>query len=144
LELASSLGDELQRAVQNRLENFLFYFKYFFSFINRAAQDRETDLQETDNFFQAVNSPEKVNQSNNLFEYNQQQSLLTRSLSSDKSSLRESFQRIKIAGDLHDMSHIEDLDDAVSPLLRALVIRETYFIILILNLFIDHIFHLDI
>lgn len=42
----------------------------------------------------------------------------------EKANLREEFQRIKIAGDLQDMSHIEDLEEVVGPLLRAMVIRE--------------------
>lgn len=51
----------------------------------------------------------------------------------DKASLREAFQRIKIAGDFDDTSHIEDLEDAVGPLLRAMVIREKYISIIIIN-----------
>ena len=56
-------------------------------------------------------------------EYSQATSVL-RPFSNDKSTMKEAFQRIKIAGDLQDMSHIEDLEDAVGPLLRAMVIRE--------------------
>jgi hypothetical protein len=60
---------------------------------------------------------------NELSEYNQQKSL-SRPTVPDQSDVREAFQRIKIAGDFQDMSHIEDLEDAVGPLLRAMVIRE--------------------
>jgi hypothetical protein len=126
--IASSLQDELQRAVQNRLENFFFFsFLYWYFLINRAAQGRNTDQQNIDNItesiFQPVISPEQTNQS---FGYHYQQSYLTSALSNDKASLTETFQRIKIAGDVNDMSHIEDLEESVGPLLRALIIREKY------------------
>ena len=51
---------------------------------------------------------------------------MLRPFSTDKASLKEAFQRIKIAGDFNDMSHIEDLEEAVGPLLRAMVIREKF------------------
>jgi hypothetical protein len=34
------------------------------------------------------------------------------------------FQRIETTGNIQNMSHVEDLDDVLSPLLSALVIRE--------------------
>ena len=73
--------------------------------------------------FQAL-SPEKVYptiQTTETPDYHQQHS---KSSLHEKLSLGETFQRIKIAGDFHDMSHVEDLEDAVGPLLRAMVIRE--------------------
>ncbi len=104
----------------------------FFSWKNRAAQDRNTDqlgstvpLNSENNLFQGL-SPEQsyaTPEPNDLSEYNQQQSL-SRPTIPDTSNVREAFQRIKIAGDFQDMSHIEDLEDAVGPLLRAMVIRE--------------------
>jgi len=127
--MASSLQDELQRAVQNRFEifSFLFFIFSFFFFVNRVAQGRNTDQQPIDNIseniFQPVITPEKIDQQ---FGYEQQPSYLTSALSNDKTSLTETFQRIKIAGDFQDMSHIEDLEESVGPLLRALVIREKY------------------
>ena len=75
------------------------------------------------NLFQAL-SPEQsypTIQTSETPEYHQQHS---KSSFHEKLSLGEAFQRIKIAGDFHDMSHIEDLEDAVGPLLRAMVIRE--------------------
>ncbi|CAM4860969.1 unnamed protein product [Rotaria socialis] len=122
LAIASSLQDELERAVQHR-----------------AAQDRNHDQ---------TSIPESADSANNLFqgvfekesyptietieideplESTSRQNLPRASIY-DKSSLREAFQRIKIAGDFDDMSHIEDLEDAVGPLLRAMVIREKYMI----------------
>jgi hypothetical protein len=102
------------------------------SLTSRAAQDRNSDQQSStipssteQKLFQAL-SPEQCQSAgriNESCEYNQQESIPRASMS-DKSSVRESFQRIKIAGDLQDMSHIEDLEDAVGPLLRAMVIRE--------------------
>ncbi len=96
-------------------------------FVNRAAQGRNTDQQPIDNIseniFQPVITPEQINKQ---FGYEQQPSYLTSALSNDKTSLTETFQRIKIAGDFQDMSHIEDLEESVGPLLRALVIREKY------------------
>ncbi|CAF3381575.1 unnamed protein product [Rotaria socialis] len=116
MEIASRFHDELQRAVKNR-----------------AAHDRNTGQESvvdlTTNFqnaFRPTKSPEPTDEMNSACEYHHQQSFLTSSLSHDKTSLNEAFQRIKIAGDFHDMSHIEDLEDSVAPLLRALVIREKY------------------
>lgn len=77
------------------------------------------------NLFQAL-SPEQSFTCSHVHEPSEflQQSTVLRPFSNDKSSLKEAFQRIKIAGDFQDMSHIEDLEDAVGPLLRAMVIRE--------------------
>ena len=132
--VASSLEDEVQRAVQNRFakkknSKFLFIlFRIFFTILNRAAQGRNTDQQQNDglseNLFQPVLSPEQTSQS---YRYKDQQSYLTSALSQDKTSLNETFQRIKIAGDFQDLSHIEDLEESVGPLLRALIIREKYY-----------------
>lgn len=107
---------------------------WFFLKNNRAAQDRNIEQHGPtvpedveNNLFQGL-SPEKAYptpRSNESFDYNQQQSV-PGSIKHDKSSAREAFQRIKIAGDVEDMSHIEDLEDAVGPLLRAMVIREKY------------------
>jgi hypothetical protein len=109
-------------------KNFLFSFLLSI-FVNRAAQGRNIDQQNIDNIseniFQPVISPEQTDQS---FGYNNEQSYLTSALSHDKISLTESFQRIKIAGDPHDMSHIEDLEEVVGPILRALVTREKYYL----------------
>lgn len=58
--------------------------------------------------------------------------MLSSSLSQERASSNEVFQRIKIAGDFNDLSHVEDLEDSVAPLLRALVIREKYFCLLIM------------
>lgn len=99
---------------------------------SRAAQDRNTEqfgpaipaTVET-TLFQAL-SPDKLHptvQFNETPEYHQQHSLPKPPLH-ETLSLGETFQRIKIAGDFQDMSHIEDLEDAVGPLLRAMVIRE--------------------
>ncbi|CAF1205886.1 unnamed protein product [Adineta steineri] len=119
LEMASSIPDELQSAVQNR-----------------AAKDEHTDQQypnliegDADDLFQPVIIPERTHlktDTSDSFSYKSQQSFLSGALGDDRTSLRETFQRIKIAGGVQDMSHIEDLDDSVSPLLRALVIREKY------------------
>lgn len=119
--VATSLQDELQRAVQNRLENQVLFSLYLFLIcLNRAAQDQNPNDTYED-IFRPVISPE---QPNYPFGYNQQQSYLSSALSHDKTSLSEAFQRIKISGDVHDMSHIEDLEECVAPLLRALIIRE--------------------
>ena len=135
MAIASSLQDELERAVQHRFEDTLCLalWTLFFS-TSRAAQDRNTDQQSAtipssteQKLFQAL-SPEQsqaTSRVNEACEYNQQASL-PRAPMNDKSSVREAFQRIKIAGDLQDMSHIEDLEDAVGPLLRAMVIREKW------------------
>lgn len=99
---------------------------------SRAAQDRNTEqfgptmpaTVET-SLFQAL-SPEKLHptiQFNETPEYLPQHSIPKTALH-EKLSIGETFQRIKIAGDFEDMSHIEDLEDAVGPLLRAMVIRE--------------------
>lgn len=105
--------------------------------MNRAAQDQTTDIHPTTDvpsidptsIFQPAISPARTHPENPPFELHQQQSFLTSALSNDRTSLREQFQRIKISGDVHDTSHIEDLEDAVGPLLRALVIREKYFLL---------------
>ena len=100
--------------------------------MSRAAQDRNTDQQNNttpsnseQKQFQAL-SPEQCHSSGRVNESREgnQQDSIPRASMNDKSSVREAFQRIKIAGDLQDMSHIEDLEDAVGPLLRAMVIRE--------------------
>ena len=101
---------------------------------HRAAQDQNTAQEltdpatdDTDFLFQAILSPEQTggnSQSNEFFQSKAQKSIFNRSLSSDRTSAREVFQRIKIAGNVHDMTHMEDLQDAVSPLIRALIIRE--------------------
>lgn len=88
--------------------------------------------------FQSL-SPEKPYQTsaiNESFDSHPHQTS-TRTSIYDKSSLREAFQRIKIAGDFLDMSHIEDLEDAVGPLLRAMVIREKY-VNTIVVIFVSH------
>ena len=113
--------------------------------MNRAAQDQNTDRHLTTDvpsidptsIFQPVVSPERTHSANPPFELHQQQSFLTNSLSIDRTSLRESFQRIKISGNVNDVSHIEDLEDAVAPLLRALVIREKYFIFIFIEIYFD-------
>ncbi|CAF3574892.1 unnamed protein product [Rotaria sordida] len=119
LEIASSLQDELERAVQHRV-----------------AHDRNHDIQASaapisseNTAFQTLYTKESypTTATSEAFEYSQQKSI-PRATVYDKSSIREAFQRIKIAGDFDDMSHIEDLEDAVGPLLRALVIREKYMI----------------
>ncbi len=135
LAIASSLQDELDRAVQHRLVIlFLFHFVFHISFVYRAAQDRNADQSGTatpanseTNLFQAL-GPEQSYPTmpfSESVEFTAQHSLPRPSIH-EKSSLGESFQRIKIAGDFNDMSHIEDLEDAVGPLLRAMVIREKY------------------
>ncbi len=78
-----------------------------------------------ENSFQPTHTPERTSQT---FGYNQEKSFLTSALSHDKTSLSEVFQRIKIAGDFQDLSHIEDLEESVAPLMRALVIREKYYL----------------
>ncbi|CAF2480562.1 unnamed protein product [Rotaria sp. Silwood2] len=119
LEIASSLQDELERAVQHRV-----------------AQDRNHDentstvpINSEDSSLQDLyaKEPHPTIGTSDLFEDAQRQTLPRTSIY-DKASLREVFQRIKIAGDFEDMSHIEDLEDAVGPLLRAMVIREKYMI----------------
>lgn len=77
------------------------------------------------NLFQAI-SPEQIHSCSHIHDATEftQPAATLRPFSMDKSSLKEAFQRIKIAGDFQDMSHIEDLEDAVGPLLRAMVIRE--------------------
>ncbi|CAF4182503.1 unnamed protein product, partial [Didymodactylos carnosus] len=109
LEIASSLQEEVERAVQSR-----------------AAQDFMTSTQGLETNFtnvldSRVGTPEYSLKPNPRIEHQQhpQKTIL---------ESREAFQRIKIAGDFHDMSHIEDLGDSVGPLLRALVIREKYMI----------------
>ncbi len=135
LAIASSLQDELERAVQHRLVIlFLFHFVFHISFVYRVAQDRNADQNGTAtpansevNLFQAL-GPEQSYPTmpfSESVEFTAQHSLPRPSIH-EKSSLGESFQRIKIAGDFNDMSHIEDLEDAVGPLLRAMVIREKY------------------
>ena len=101
----------------------------------RAAQDRNTDQQAStipaeveQSIFQAP-SPEKpfaCSHAHDAAEFSQQPAPMLRPFSTDKASLKEAFQRIKIAGDFNDMSHIEDLEEAVGPLLRAMVIREKF------------------
>jgi len=108
---------------------------FFFENQNRAAQDRLTDQHATttqsdseNNSFEALSQEKSypTTAADELLNNKQQQSI-TRSSVYDQSSVREAFQRIKIAGDFQDMSHIEDLEDAVGPLLRAMVIREKYY-----------------
>ncbi|CAF1202772.1 unnamed protein product [Rotaria sordida] len=118
MDIASSLQDEVERAVQHRV-----------------THDRNHDQEylvkiptDFENSFQSISTSESIdpiNQINKSFEYYRQESFLTSSLSHDKTSLREVFQRIKISGDSY-MPYIEDLEDSVAPLLRALVIREKY------------------
>lgn len=108
--------------------------RFSFSFHFRAAQDRNTDQQEFDGLandpgllFQPVQSHEThlFNTSNAKSEdFYPQISSMSRSLSYERATLREAFQRIKISGNAHDMTNIEDLEDSVNPLLNALVIRE--------------------
>jgi hypothetical protein len=116
--------------------------------VNRAAQGRNTDQQHADNIaidpeniFQPIISPEQTKRS---FGYKNQQSFLSRALSHDKTSLNEAFQRIKISGNLNDMSHIEDLEESVGPLIRALVIREKYSSNSFSKIKLMFVFHLDI
>ena len=117
---------------------FHFFFIRIYSFViktYRAAQDRNTEQHATtatatseNNLFQGL-SPDQAyagSRTNDAFE-SQHQKSIPLSASYDKTIYREAFQRIKIAGDFLDMSHIEDLEDAVGPLLRAMVIREKYY-----------------
>ncbi|CAF2539815.1 unnamed protein product [Rotaria sp. Silwood2] len=118
MDIASLLQDEVERAVQNRTT----------SNQNNDQENKAEVPDDMENSFQGIVTPEHIastNLSNKPFEYHQQESFLTRSLSNDKTSLSEVFQRIKISGDSH-MPYIEDLEDSVTPLLRALVIREKY------------------
>ena len=101
---ASSLQDEVQRAVQNR-----------------TVQDNNQNEFDSQHIFESIQSHQH---SERPFEFKIQQSFFHNALSSDTKSLTEAFQRIKIAGNLGDMSYIEDLEESVGPLLRALVIRE--------------------
>ncbi|CAF0860039.1 unnamed protein product [Didymodactylos carnosus] len=116
LEIASSLQEEVDRAVQSR-----------------AAQDRMTSTQGLEPNFEGVPEngvipAEYSLKPNSQVEHVQQQHQQQYVQKAASSVSVETFQRITIAGDFHDMSHIEDLDEAVGPLLRALVIREKYMI----------------
>ena len=53
-------------------------------------------------------------------------SSLSRAVSYERATLRDAFQRIKISGNALDMTNIEDLQESVTPLLSALVIREKF------------------
>lgn len=101
---ASSLQDEVQRAVQNR-----------------TVQDSNQTEFDPQHIFEAIQS---CQHSERPLDFKIQTSFFHNALSSDTKSLAEAFQRIKIAGNLSDMSYIEDLEESVGPLLRALVIRE--------------------
>lgn len=94
--------------------------------MNRAAQDRHVEPEITvdlQNAFQPVDSARESHESSG---FDHQKSTLSHTLSLERASLNETFQRIKIAGDVRDLSHIEDLEESIGPLLRALVIREKY------------------
>lgn len=93
---------------------------------NSAAQDRNTEPELPENFEHAFQSVDSARQSHESSGFDQQKSALGHGLSHDRTCLNEVFQRIKIAGDFHDLSHIEDLEESIGPLLRALVIREKY------------------
>lgn len=97
-------------------------------------KDRQIDEQlpkpassaDLNHLFEAVSSLEHVTTNelvNNVPNISQVPLSLTRSISVDV-NLRESFQRIKIARNVQDMIYMEDLQDAVGPLMRALIIRE--------------------
>ena len=125
---ANATQEEFQRAVQNQFSLVFSSFsssEYVLS-MTRAALDRNTDTEQhvdaitshIDDLFQAVHVPSEA------YPTREQPSLLSRSSSAYRTNEPESFQRIKIAGDIEDMLNIEDLQDVVSPLLRALIIRE--------------------
>ena len=92
--------------------------------MNRVAQDRNVEPEvvvDLQHAFQSVDSPRQSHESAG---FDHQKSVLSHTLSHDRISLNETFQRIKIAGEFKDLSHIEDLEESIGPLLRALVIRE--------------------
>ncbi|CAF0754118.1 unnamed protein product [Rotaria sp. Silwood1] len=119
LEIASSLQDELERAVQHRVAQDRNHDEHTSTVTITSENDSSQDSY--------AKEPHPTPATSELFEHTHRQTLARASIY-DKSSLREVFQRIKIAGDFEDMSHIEDLEDAVGPLLRAMVIREKYMI----------------
>lgn len=123
--VAEALQDELQRAVQNRLEIHYFTFSNRFLWFS-AAQDRNTEIELPDNFEHVFQPADSARQSRESHGFDQQKSVLSHGLSHDRTCLNESFQRIKIAGDFRDLSHIEDLEESVGPLLLALSLREKY------------------
>ena len=96
---------------------------------HRGISHPQTDYITTasGNLFQSLHDTEQLDSVTKPLKYDTRLSFLTSALNHDNASLRESFQRIKIAGDFEDCSHIEDLDDSITLLPRALVTSEKYF-----------------
>ncbi|CAF1430435.1 unnamed protein product [Rotaria sordida] len=116
---SSSLDNEVQRDEEHQTNDHQ----------NTDQEHKITTLIDSENTFQIKESSElidSINQTNKTFEVERVETFSTSTSNSNTKIVHNVFQVMKTAGDAYDMLFIEDLIDSVSPLLRALVIREKY------------------
>ncbi|CAF3336344.1 unnamed protein product [Rotaria sp. Silwood2] len=82
--------------------------------------------QGSDGEYQITKPIHLINQTNKTLETEPATSLATNVLSHTKQDLLNTFKIMKISSDLYDTLFIEELEDSVSPLIRALAIRQKY------------------
>ncbi|CAF4996504.1 unnamed protein product [Rotaria sp. Silwood1] len=86
-----------------------------------TALDYEFDASDTENTDEEHKTTTTINESEHA-----SSSFVTNVLSNTKHELLNTFKIMKVASDIHDTLFIEDLEDSISPLLRALAIRQKY------------------
>ncbi|CAF1624853.1 unnamed protein product, partial [Rotaria sordida] len=96
------------------------------STVKNSSLDYELQMSDNENTDEEHKTTTSVNQTNKTFETEHPTSFATNVLSNTKRELLHTFKIMKIATDIYDTLFIEDLEDSVSPLLRALAIRQKY------------------
>ncbi|CAF3941564.1 unnamed protein product [Rotaria sordida] len=91
-----------------------------------TAKNTALDYEPPTNNNQNRTSIASKNQINETSETEHVTSSATNALSNTKRGLHDTFKIMKLAADVHDTLFIEELKDSVSPLLRALAIRQKY------------------
>ncbi|CAF1270229.1 unnamed protein product [Rotaria sordida] len=96
------------------------------STVKNSSLDYELQMSDNENTDEEHKTTTSINQTNKTFETEHPTSFSTNVLSNTKRELLHTFKIMKIATDIYDTLFIEDLEDSVSPLLRALAIRQKY------------------
>ncbi|CAF1359134.1 unnamed protein product [Rotaria sordida] len=96
------------------------------STVKNSSLDYELQMSDNENTDEEHKTTTSINQTNKTFETEHPTSFATNVLSNTKRELLHTFKIMKIATDIYDTLFIEDLEDSVSPLLRALAIRQKY------------------
>ncbi|CAF1391885.1 unnamed protein product, partial [Rotaria sordida] len=96
------------------------------STVKNTSLDYEFQMSDNENTDKEHKTTTSINQTNKTFETEHATSFATNVLSNTKRQVLNTFKIMKIATDVYDTLFIEDLEDSVSPLLRALAIRQKY------------------